>query len=292
MLVLVGEQHLVDEAAPQQRVLGIVAQVDLLEHLEGALADVGEVGAQLGVAQDRQLAARPARVLDRVVEAAELAVQGLAPADRLHQPELLEVGDVPEIPGQRAEQRRVDAVELLVVERLDQLKRRAARLGETFRDRFLGACRHLGGDAKTLYRSDRRPVKFSQRRLSPPWGSNPRFVDSLHRDADRGDIGAGRRRRLRARRGDGASAGGAGAAVTIADLNAREGRGAGRRAGRRRAASSTADVTDAGVGVGGRRARRRPRRAGCGSRSAAPGSAGRSGWPTRTAPTTSRSSRP
>ena len=91
-----------------------------LQYVKRPLADVGHVGAQLGVAQDRQLAARPARVLDRVVEAAEVAVQRLALADRLHQPELLEVGDVPEIPGQRAEHRRVDPVELLVVERLDQ----------------------------------------------------------------------------------------------------------------------------------------------------------------------------
>ena len=150
VLELVGEQHLVDEPFAQQRVLGVGAELDLVEHLEGALADVGEVGAQLGVAQDRQLAAGPARVLDRVVEAAELAVQRLAAADRLHQPELLEVGDVAEVPGQRAEDRRVDAVELLVVERLDQLQGAPPRLGEAFRDRFLGACRHLGGDAKTL----------------------------------------------------------------------------------------------------------------------------------------------
>ena len=139
MLVLVGEQHLVDEAVAQQRVLGVGVELDLVEHLERALADVGHVGAQLGVAQDRQLAAGLARVLDRVVEAAELAVQRLAAADRLHQPELLEVGDVAEVPGQRAEDRRVDAVELLVVERLDQLQRARARLGEAFRDRCLGA---------------------------------------------------------------------------------------------------------------------------------------------------------
>ena len=145
-----GEQHLVDEAVAQQRVLGVGADLDLVEHLERALADVGEVGAQLGVAQDRQLAAGLARVLDRVVEAAELAVQRLAVADRLHQPELLEVGDVAEVPGQRAEERRVDAVELLVVERLDQVQGPPPRLREALRDRFLGAGRHLGGDAKTL----------------------------------------------------------------------------------------------------------------------------------------------
>ena len=152
------EQHLVDEAFAQQRVLGVGGDVDRVEHLERALADVGHVGAQLGVAQDRQLAAGLARVLDRVVEAAELAVHRLALADRLHQPELLEVGDVAEVPGQRAEDRRVDGVELLVVERLDQRKSALARLGKPFRDRCLGVCRHLGGDTKTLYGSDYRDV--------------------------------------------------------------------------------------------------------------------------------------
>jgi hypothetical protein len=150
VLVLVGEQQLVDEAAAEQRVLGLVGEIDVVEHVEGALADVGEVGAQLGVAQDRQLAPGLARVLDRVVEAAEVAVQRLVAADRLHQPQLLEVGDVAEVPGQRAEDRRVDAVELLVVERLDQLQGPLPRVDETFRDRILGACRHLGGDAQSL----------------------------------------------------------------------------------------------------------------------------------------------
>jgi hypothetical protein len=161
--MLVGEQHLVDEPVPQQRVPGVLVDVDFLEHLQGALADVGEVGAQLGVAQDRQLAAGLARVLDRVVEAPEVAVQGLAVADRLHQPELLEVGDVAEVPGQRAEDRRVDAVELLVVEGLEQLQGAAACLAEAFSDRVLGACRHLGGDTKTLHRLDHRAVKTEQR---------------------------------------------------------------------------------------------------------------------------------
>ena len=173
VLVLVGEQHLVDEAAAQQGVLGVLAELDLVEHLERALAHVGEVGAQLGVAQDRQLAAGPARVLDRVVEAAELAVQRLAAADRLHQPQLLEVGDVAEVPGERAEDRRVDPVELLVVERLDQLQGPLPRLGETLRDRFLGAGRHLGGDAKTLQNRSFGPFRFGV----PPDLLAPRRAD-------------------------------------------------------------------------------------------------------------------
>ena len=137
VLQLVGEQHLVDEPFPQQRVLDLGTDLHALQYVERALADVRHVGAQLLVAQDRQLAADLARVLDRVVEAAELAVQRLAPADRLHQPELLEVGDVAEVPGQRAEDRRVDRVQLLVVERLDQGKSPLPRLGKSFRDRCL-----------------------------------------------------------------------------------------------------------------------------------------------------------
>ncbi len=150
VLVLVREQHLVDEAFPQKGILGRRGEVDGVEHLEGALADVGRVGAQLGVAQDRQLPTGPTRVLDRVVEAAEISVQRLAVADRLHQPELLEVGDMAEVPGQGTEQRRVHGVELLVVERLDQLQGARSCLGESFRDRSLGVCRHLGGDTKSL----------------------------------------------------------------------------------------------------------------------------------------------
>ena len=56
MLVLVGEQHLVDEAAGQQRVVGGL-EVEPVEDLERALAHLVEVGAELVAAQDRQLAA-------------------------------------------------------------------------------------------------------------------------------------------------------------------------------------------------------------------------------------------
>jgi hypothetical protein len=119
VLLLVGEEHLVDEAVTKQRIVGVV-ELDVFEDLEGALAHVVEVGAKLLVAQDRQFAAGLARILDRVVEAPQLTMQRLAPANRLHQPELLEVGDVPEVPDQRAEDRGIDAIELLCVERLDQ----------------------------------------------------------------------------------------------------------------------------------------------------------------------------
>jgi hypothetical protein len=120
VLVLVRKQQLVDEAVVEQAVLRVV-EVDLTQHLEGALADRVHVGLDLSGPQDRQLAAVLAGVLDRVVEAAEVAPQRLAAADPLHQPELLEVGDVAEVPDQGAEDRRVDPVELLLGERVNQL---------------------------------------------------------------------------------------------------------------------------------------------------------------------------
>jgi len=120
VLVLVREQHLVDEAVGEQAVLRI--KLDLVEDLERALADLVHVGADLVGAQDRQLAPDLAGLLDRVVELAEVAAQRLAPADPLDEPELLEVSDVPKVPDQGAQDRVVDPVELLVRERLDQLQ--------------------------------------------------------------------------------------------------------------------------------------------------------------------------
>jgi hypothetical protein len=61
-------------------------------------------------------------------------VHRLAPADGLDQPELLEVGDVAEVPGERAEDRRVLAVELGLAQRVDQEQGAFARLGEAAGD--------------------------------------------------------------------------------------------------------------------------------------------------------------
>jgi hypothetical protein len=114
----VGEQHLVDETVRQQRIPGI--ELDLAEDLQGPLADLRQVGPNLVGSQDRQRAADLARLLDRVVELAEVTPEWLPAADPLDEPELLEVGDVPEVPDQWAENRVVYAVELLLRERLDQ----------------------------------------------------------------------------------------------------------------------------------------------------------------------------
>jgi hypothetical protein len=72
VLVLVREDQVVDEAIEEQAVV-LVVEVDRVEHVQGALADLAHVRAQFVAPQDRQLVARRARVLDRVVEAPELA---------------------------------------------------------------------------------------------------------------------------------------------------------------------------------------------------------------------------
>jgi hypothetical protein len=126
VLVLVRKQHLVDESVGEQPILGI--QLDLAEHLERPLANLIHVGTHLIGAEDRQLAADLPGLLDGVIELAEVAAERLPTADSLDEPELLEVSDVPQVPDQRAEDRVVDPVELLMGERLNQLEGVPARL--------------------------------------------------------------------------------------------------------------------------------------------------------------------
>ena len=101
VLVLVRQDQLVDESVGEQRVLGRL-QIHTVENLQGASANIVEVTAKIGPTKDREVAAGRAGVLDRIVEAAELPVERIQVADGLHEPQLLEVRDVPEIPGERA----------------------------------------------------------------------------------------------------------------------------------------------------------------------------------------------
>jgi hypothetical protein len=82
-------------------------------------------------------------------------VHRLAAADPLDQPQLLEVGDVAEVPGERAEDRRVDGVELLLAERLDQQQGALARLGETVPDPLAQIGLRRRGDALRLSARER-----------------------------------------------------------------------------------------------------------------------------------------
>jgi hypothetical protein len=134
VLVLVGEDQLVDESVAEDRIGVIGGQVDALQYVERALSDLLHIGAALVAAENRELVTGRPRILDRVVEAPEAAIERLALADRLDQPELLEVRDVPEVPGERAQDRRVLPVELFLGERGDQLEGAGARLGEPIRD--------------------------------------------------------------------------------------------------------------------------------------------------------------
>jgi hypothetical protein len=72
----------------------------------------------------------------------------------LDEPQLLEVGDVAEVPRERAEDRRVDAVQLLVVERLDQQQGALPSLRQAVRDPLLELGLGLGRerDPRTLPR--------------------------------------------------------------------------------------------------------------------------------------------
>jgi hypothetical protein len=85
VLLLVGDQHLVDEAVAELGNAGVL-EVDLVEDLERALADLAHVGPQLRAAEDRKLVPARARVLDRVVETAEVPVERLAAARALDEP--------------------------------------------------------------------------------------------------------------------------------------------------------------------------------------------------------------
>ena len=108
VLVLVLEHHLVD-----------LGGAGALEDRERALADVGEVVERLGAVEDRQVAADGARRLERVVHRGELRVQQRLAAVAVDEPQVLIGGDVREIPRERAHQRRVRGLHLLVGERRD-----------------------------------------------------------------------------------------------------------------------------------------------------------------------------
>src|SRR5262249_48042947 len=175
VLVLVGEQHLVDEAVGEQRVLRV--EFDLTEHLKRPLADLPHVGANLVGAQDGELAADLPRLLDRVVELPDVAAERLAGTDRADEPELLEVRDVTEVPDQRTEDGVVDAVELLVGERLDQLERVSTCLLQTpgqlglavrsgTRSTRSGGCDNLR-DRSRVPRRTSPPARFPS--LWTPW---------------------------------------------------------------------------------------------------------------------------
>ena len=114
-----------------------------LDHLERPLADLLEVVARLGRPQERQVAAAGARGLEGVVDIGQLLAQQRLAAEAMHDPEVLEGGDVAQVPDQRAHQRGVDPLQLLIGEGGHQLERPLAGLLQPV-DRCLGVAHRDG----------------------------------------------------------------------------------------------------------------------------------------------------
>ena len=117
-------------------VLLLVAHDELVERRVHAatsrspFAHGGEVGERLVAAQVREVAALGARRLERVVDLGQLRSHQGEAAAAVREPQVLERGDVAEIPDERAHQRRVDALERAVVQVRDERERARARVAQ------------------------------------------------------------------------------------------------------------------------------------------------------------------
>ncbi len=100
-----------------------VAGSDALEHVERPLAHGRDVLEDLAAAEEGNVAAHGARGLEGVIEVGEVAAQQRLAAMAMHDPEILVGGDVAEVPVQRAHQRVLDALEVVVVEARDERER-------------------------------------------------------------------------------------------------------------------------------------------------------------------------
>ena len=117
VLILVLRHHRVDVAIAQQRIAGL--EIERLQLVQHALAHLGQDLEHLLTAGQVQGTADPPRVLERIVDAGHLAELHGA-VDVPVEPQLLEVGDVAEVPDDRAHERIVLHSEIVVRERLDQ----------------------------------------------------------------------------------------------------------------------------------------------------------------------------
>jgi hypothetical protein len=95
VLLLVAHDELDDDP---------VADAPPLDDAERSLAHLLQVLAGLGRAQERQLAAAGARSLKCVIDIGQLLVQQRLAAEAMHDPEVLEGGDVAQVPHQWAHQ--------------------------------------------------------------------------------------------------------------------------------------------------------------------------------------------
>ena len=129
MLVLVLDEQLPQEAAGVE-IAEAGGEVHPVEHAQRPLAHGGHVRERLRVAQVGHLASLGARRLGCVVHLHQVGPQrrhaGAAPGH----PQVLEGGDVPQVPDERAHQRVVHALEVGLIDGLRQPHRPLARVRE------------------------------------------------------------------------------------------------------------------------------------------------------------------
>ena len=118
MLVLVADHKLVQQAVAHPLGLG---------QLPHARTDLGQVLVRLGAAQVRKIATLPARRLEGVVDLCEVPAQHRLAPEAVDEPQVLERGDVAEVPHERAHQLGVHPLEVLRADRLDEGQRALPR---------------------------------------------------------------------------------------------------------------------------------------------------------------------
>jgi hypothetical protein len=150
VLVLVLEHHVVDVTVTQQRIH--VLEVHRGETREHAAADLVHDAATLAQPGKRQRAALAARVLERVVHAGHFHEFDRA-VEVSGEPELLEMGDMAQIPQDRAHQRIMLQPELLVGERRHNQQRPGAGLEQPLGD---GLGIHTAGQGDSRHRLNPR----------------------------------------------------------------------------------------------------------------------------------------
>ena len=116
-----------------------------LEHPQRPLAHGPHVVERLLGPQVGELAAFGPRRLVGVVHPHELGTQRLEPAASHREPEVLEGRDVPQVPDERAHQRVVDPVQVLLAQRRHQGERALADLVEQRLDPSRGRCLSICG---------------------------------------------------------------------------------------------------------------------------------------------------
>src|SRR5687768_3505964 len=127
VLVLVLENHVVDETVAKERV--VVVPFEYLELLQHACTDFRKSPQHLVERRQRKRCAFRPRMLERVVHPGHLR-KLYRPAQVPRQPQLLEVRDVSDIPDDRTHQGIMLPVKIVVRQARDQEQCAVARLTE------------------------------------------------------------------------------------------------------------------------------------------------------------------